>query len=521
MIPLVFAVNRINENSLTDVQADGQAGTATFLAKHFSGALIGLPPVSKGNTLRPAFSDVVVKEGDKVSHQSVNLWGSGYSSRGYREWKARGLIHMPASSEFQLLPPFITEFENQLQGFHFEELLVWMFAFSGFPDSVDSWDKLFRHFVDSEVAPNANFPPVYDSRFNVSNNVPWPTDQILNARPTDQEFQQALIPSEFAPPQADTQSFTDSTHLTEDELKTLIALIKDKGQLVLYGPPGTGKTFVARELALYLTGRDPERIELVQFHPSYGYEDFMIGLRPEVDEDSGQLTYEAVSGAFLRVAENAQQSDKLFVVIIDEINRGNLPRIFGELMYLLEYRKDQNDQGEANALSEATIPHREEPLSVPPNVFVIGTMNTSDRSIGQIDLALRRRFHFFPLGPNERVLKAVLDATASAATDTALKLFRNVNRRVRDEAHLEGDIIGHSFFMAPNLTEGLLRLRYQYSVVPMLEEIFYAQPEIIASHFDYDALLAEPAAQDTLQGNSLAAENARRISSGESDSAAT
>jgi 5-methylcytosine-specific restriction enzyme B len=190
-------------------------------------------------------------------------------------------------------------------------------------------------------------------------------------------------------------------------------------------------------------------------------------------------------------------------------------------MYLLEYRKDQNDQGEANELSEATIPHREEPFSVPPNVVVIGTMNTSDRSIGQIDLALRRRFHFFPLGPNERVLKAVLDANASTATATALKLFRNVNKRVRDEAHLEGDIIGHSFFMAKNLTEDLLRLRYQYSVVPMLEEIFYARPEIIASHFRYDALLAEPATQSTPTGNLTPTANSGQTSDGGNDSAST
>ena len=493
----MFAVNGVNEDDFTDVQGDGKPGTATFLAKFFSGGLLGLSPVKKGNTLRPAFADVDTKYGDFLAHQSVNLWGSHYSSRGYREWANKGLLESPESSVFRLQPGFNKELLANLKGFHFEELLVWLFAFTGFPDEISSWSELQKYFLDREIGKGAEFPKWAQAVFHVQNGVQWDPTDTGSERPSNDELQKILIASEYSPPGLTDEGFSSRTHLPAASLSTLKRLVADKGQIVLYGPPGTGKTFIARELALLLTGGDYERVEVIQFHPSYSYEDFVIGLKPEVNEATGQLSYEATPGAFLTVAENAQGSDKPFVVIIDEINRGNLPRIFGELLYLLEYRKRDGSSSDlgANGLSEASIPHREEPFSVPPNVIVIGTMNTSDRSIGNIDLALRRRFHFFPVKPDEAILRSYLTTNNAPAAELAVKLFRKVNAKVRQEARLDADIIGQSFFMDPKLDEDLLRLRYEYSVLPLIEEIFYDRPEIVEKNFGYDTLATEIASE--------------------------
>jgi hypothetical protein len=497
IIPLVFAVNGVNEDKFTDIQGADKPGTTTLLAKFFSGGLVGLPPVKKGNTLRPAFADVSTKYGDFVSHQSVNLWGSNYSSRGYREWVKEGLLESSKSSVFRVQPAFIKTLQENLKGFRFEDLLVWLFAFTGFPDEIKSWPELQKYFLDREIGKGSEFPKWARAVFHVKNGVPWEPADTLSERLSNADLQKTLIPSEYSPPGITDEGFSKRTHLPAASLTTLKRLVADKGQIVLYGPPGTGKTFIARELALLLTGGDYERVEVIQFHPSYSYEDFVIGLKPEVNEATGQLSYEATPGAFLTVAENAQGSDKPFVVIIDEINRGNLPRIFGELLYLLEYRKREGGSSDlgANGLSEASIPHREEPFSVPPNVIVIGTMNTSDRSIGNIDLALRRRFHFFPVQPDEAILRSYLTTNNAPAAELAVKLFRKVNARVRQEARLDADIIGQSFFMDPKLDEDLLRLRYEYSVLPLIEEIFYDRPEIVEKNFGYDTLITEIASE--------------------------
>lgn len=497
IIPLVFAVNGVNEDEFTDIQGADKPGTTVFIDKFFSGGLLGLPPVKKGNTLRPAFADVSTKYGDFVSHQSVNLWGSNYSSRGYREWVKEGLLESSKPSVFRVQPAFIKELQENLKGFQFEDLLVWLFAFTGFPDEINSWPELEKYFIDRETGKSSEFPKWARTVFHVKNGVAWKPADTASERPSNAELQKTLIPSEYSPPGSNDEGFSKRTHLPAASLATLKRLVADKGQIVLYGPPGTGKTFIARELALLLTGGDYERVEVIQFHPSYSYEDFVIGLKPDVNEATGQLSYEATPGAFLTVAENAQKSDKQFVVIIDEINRGNLPRIFGELLYLLEYRKQSGSTTDsANGLSEASIPHREEPFSVPPNVIVIGTMNTSDRSIGNIDLALRRRFHFFPVQPDEAILKSYLTTNNAPAAGIAVKLFRKINAKVKQEARLDADIIGQSFFMDPKLDEDLLRLRYEYSVLPLIEEIFYDRPEIVEKNFSYDTLIAEIASDD-------------------------
>ena len=172
-------------------------------------------------------------------------------------------------------------------------------------------------------------------------------------------------------------------------LQDMVALLKDKGQVVFYGPPGTGKTYLARKLATVLAG-DPTRVRLVQFHPSTSYEDFFEGYRP-VPGKGGALSYALTEGPLAQIAGQAAEDPLAqYVMVIDEINRANLPKVLGELLFLLEYR-DQPVQ---------TLYRPDAPFQLPPNLWFIGTMNTADRSIALVDAALRRRFHFVPFFPN-------------------------------------------------------------------------------------------------------------------------
>ena len=181
-------------------------------------------------------------------------------------------------------------------------------------------------------------------------------------------------------------------------LKDIVSLLEDKGQVILYGPPGTGKTYLARELARTLASDESCRA-LVQFHPSTSYEDFFEGYRPAGTGDDGTIRFELTPGPLARMAAQASEApDRQHVMIIDEINRGNLPRVLGELLFLLEYRNE----------SVQTLYRPEEPFALPENLWFIGTMNTADRSIALVDAALRRRFHFVPFFPDREPMAGLL-----------------------------------------------------------------------------------------------------------------
>jgi 5-methylcytosine-specific restriction protein B len=190
------------------------------------------------------------------------------------------------------------------------------------------------------------------------------------------------------------------TFLSVLDLNELEYLVTTKKQLILEGPPGAGKTFVADKFARHFTGNPllgpcDESVELVQFHQSYAYEDFIQGIRPETNED-GNLEYHARPGIFHRLCDVARANpQRRFVIIIDEINRANISRVFGELLLLLEYREREVQL----PYSKAAEPR----FSIPENVYMIGTMNTTDRSLAQIDYALRRRFFFYRLMPTSDV----------------------------------------------------------------------------------------------------------------------
>ena len=239
--------------------------------------------------------------------------------------------------------------------------------------------------------------------------------------------------------------------------------------LVFYGPPGTGKTHVAKLIAQTLTGEEDPQADnhwrIVQFHPSYAYEDFIQGLRPNLEQPT--LTYKVVAGPFREICQNAEEEpDNFFVLIIDEINRGDPARIFGELLYALEYR------GEAVEMPLGSA------LVVPPNLIVLGTMNSVDRSVALVDYALRRRFGFFRVDPDPTILSAAVEGSGLLA-ESVLDTFNAWLRQELGKDHS----IGHSFFLNPSyhpFTRESLDKVWRFDIFPLLEEYFYGDSERLA-----------------------------------------
>jgi hypothetical protein len=288
----------------------------------------------------------------------------------------------------------------------------------------------------------------------------------------------------------DADDFRRATFLGPDWLRRARALLDLKRQLILQGVPGTGKTHVARCLARHLTGGRDDAVRLVQFHPAYSYEEFVEGIKVRSVEVDGRhdVTYPVEDGLLCAfAAEAARRPAEPFVLIIDEINRGNLPRVFGELLYLLEYR----DQA-------VGLPYSKRGFRLPANLYLLGTMNAADRSVALVDQALRRRFSFLEMPPDAGVLADWLRAHPPAAgadfAAAVVRLFERLNARLRADLgpHCQ---VGHSYFMVPDLDEGRLRAVWQHQVRPLLEEYFAGQPQGAAG-YDLDGLLNGPAPKE-------------------------
>ena len=267
-------------------------------------------------------------------------------------------------------------------------------------------------------------------------------------------------------------------------------LLSDKKQIIFYGPPGTSKTFVAEKFAKYFVGTD-EKIEIIQFHPSYSYEDFIEGIKPvkETEEEGGEgygeISYEVKPGIFREICKKAISSKEKYVLIIDEINRGDLARIFGELIFGLEYR----DRGITLPYS-SSFEGKSVKLSIPNNFYIIGTMNTADRSIAFVDYALRRRFAHIRFEPNENILKEHLskcgDIKDDLKEDNIISLFKELNKRVEEKLGKDKQI-GHTYFMPRPKKEGekeaidweWLRKRMLYEIIPLLNEYCYENSDIL------------------------------------------
>lgn len=254
-------------------------------------------------------------------------------------------------------------------------------------------------------------------------------------------------------------------------LDEIVELLEDKRQVVLYGPPGTGKTYLGLRLAKAIAQDDPARISLVQFHPATSYEDFFEGLRPKVTE-AGQVTYERTDGPLVAIADAAAADPThTYVLLIDEINRANLPKVFGELLFLLEYRSE----------SARTLYRPEKPFSLPNNLWLIGTMNTADRSVALIDAAMRRRFHFVPFFPHHGPMKGLLRRWLEDGGGRlgVADLLDAVNAELLG---LVGEhlLIGPSHFMKTDLSDRALERIWTYNVFPLIEEQFWGNEQEIA-----------------------------------------
>jgi DNA polymerase III delta prime subunit len=308
---------------------------------------------------------------------------------------------------------------------------------------------------------------------------PAPADPVTVS---DEEAETDPDPRGFFPSEVDLTELAGATHLHETWLGKVTSALHRRGQVILYGPPGTGKTYVARALANRL-GKPGSVVKRIQFHPSYTYEDFFAGYRPVTDA-AGQLSFSLTRGPLREIADEARKNpDVPHVLMIDEINRANLSKVFGELYYLLEYRDDAIDVLYAGSGDDGG-----KSFSLPANVLIIGTMNTADRSIALLDSAMRRRFAFFELHPDVAPVKGILGRWSEQHPQTlpVAALFELLNESIRDRE----DRIGPSHLLrTDDLGEDDLRAVWEESILPLLEERHIGTGVDVHVKYGLDALL--------------------------------
>ena len=324
----------------------------------------------------------------------------------------------------------------------------------------------------------------------------WNEEEPPPPPPDDPEGRTPAEPDQLAEPRHERRSgfygvddiVNDGCFLERPEVESLLERLRSKKNLILQGPPGTGKTWLARRLAYALVGRrDPSRVRAVQFHPNLSYEDFVRGYRP-----SGEGRLALVDGVFMQVARAAHDDPKSdFVLVVEEINRGNPAQIFGELLTLLE--ADKRNPGEALELSYPDLEDGvNRPFHVPPNLYLIGTMNRADRSLALVDLALRRRFAFADLEPQlgDRWLDWIVE---QRGLDRELAL--DIRRRIEElNAAIAGEAsadrlgkqfrLGHSYVTpTERLAGGAQATRKWFEQVakteirPQLDEYWFDSPK--------------------------------------------
>ncbi|MFF5857742.1 AAA family ATPase [Streptomyces sp. NPDC012751] len=285
-------------------------------------------------------------------------------------------------------------------------------------------------------------------------------------------------PPELSLPEVTGALATDLLVHDRAWLEEIRELLLDEQQLVFYGPPGTGKTYLAMKLAEYFGG-GPEQVKIVQFHPSYAYEDFFEGFRPVADPETREVAFRLTAGPLRELADLASREGNRHVphfLIIDEINRANLAKVFGELYFLLEYRK-----------KSLRLTYSGDDFALPRNLFVIGTMNTADRSIALVDAAMRRRFAFVELSPRTEPTAGLLARwlRREDRDPEPARLLDALNARIED-----GDFaIGPSYLMKPGVyRDGGLERTWRTKILPLLEEHHYGEGLDVAARYGLDAL---------------------------------
>jgi hypothetical protein len=338
-------------------------------------------------------------------------------------------------------------------------------------------DRLDAQGLDWVLAKTSSFPEWSDADNEAF--ALWQSGKAADAAPAVHEAGSSADAQPTVADSQTTQSLEDlAAQLNLDDegrawLNETITLLQHRKQLILQGPPGTGKTFFARAIAQFIAG-DPDRTTLVQFHPSTSYEDFVQGLRPD---PSNPGRFDLKAGPLPKLAKQAlQHPEQSFVLIIDELNRANVPAAFGELYFLIEYRDH-----------EATLLYGET-LRLPPNLFLIATMNTADRSITALDSALRRRFYVRDLRPGEvpmdGVLKNYLD-TKDPDQAWLADLLDHANSLLPDPEQA----VGPSHFMGQVVGEQWARRAWDNTVLPTLREVYFNRPDLI-EQLEFDLLKA-------------------------------
>lgn len=352
------------------------------------------------------------------------------------------------------------------------------------------------HFVFDEISSDNRYQDLEDLLVLESK----PNSSILNALNGQQNALNVLcreqkkshrIPGGETP--MDHQILADVLSWPADRVNDTLAGLHDGSpQIILTGAPGTGKTWCAEIIAKYLLGErdkaklldtDHERVHIVQFHPTYSYQQFIEGLQP-VPIDGGGFKFDNAPGVLLKIIEQMDkesqdstipEDDRKHVLIIDEINRANVPSVFGELMYLLEYRNKQMTLQGGGA------------FQLPENLYIIGTMNSADRSVRGLDLALRRRFDFFNIEPDGKVISNYYASgngpTCEGITsDQLVSFFNKLNTQINEDGQTSDLAIGHSYFMKKAMTRKVLERIWNQQLHPLIREYFIGNPDVIANY---------------------------------------
>lgn len=297
----------------------------------------------------------------------------------------------------------------------------------------------------------------------------------LNALFDDETVEEEIEEKEISYPVYTRENFLNEVYINDSEYETLVELLRTKKNIVLQGAPGVGKTYAAKRLAYSIMElKDKSRVAMVQFHQSYSYEDFIMGFRPSA------TGFELKKGIFYNFCKKAEiDSDNDYFFIIDEINRGNLSKIFGELFMLIE-----NDKRG----TEIQLLYADEMFSIPKNVYIIGMMNTADRSLAMMDYALRRRFAFYDMKPgfDSEGFRSYRSSLDNEKFNRLIACINDLNAVIANDDSLgEGFCIGHSYFCnLDNINDKTLSSIVEYEIIPLLKEYWFDEPSKIRDWSD-------------------------------------